>query len=294
MSGPAPRETLGQENVELSAVGVGGPVAVIIGRTLLFLAIAVWVAPIYWLVNTAFKVKVQIQSPAPIWFPSPPTLENMQWVLDNLDHSAFFRSLRVVAAAVGVSLILGPMMAYALSRFKTRYNAQIENWIISTRMTPPAAMIMPFYFLALRTGLLNSELGLTIVYVAVNLPLTVWMMLAFLRSIPIDAEEAAWIDGAGVWETVFKIVLPMMRASIISGGLLVLILSWNEFFVAFVLMSSNVTFPVQVGSFLAVGLNPEYGHMAAAGLLLSAPPILIAIIFRKALLTGVHAFAGGK
>lgn len=276
------------------SLGVTSRAGLLIGRALLALALVVWIAPIYWLINTAFKVKVQIQSPTPVWFPDPITFDNMQWVYENLDASAFLRSLRVVTVSVGVSLILGPLMAYALSRFHTRWNAQIENWIISTRMTPPAAMIMPFYFLALRTDLLNSELGLIIVYVAVNLPLTVWMMLAFLRSIPVDAEEAAWIDGCGVWEAFFRIVMPMMRASIISGGLLVLILAWNEFFVAFVLMSSNITFPVQVGSFLAVGLNPEYGHMAAAGLMLSAPPIIIAIIFRRSLLTGVHAFAGGK
>jgi multiple sugar transport system permease protein len=282
------------EAAGFSPVGVGGRVGTLVGRALLAVAMLIWIAPIYWLINTAFKIKVQIQSPAPVWFPNPVTSENIQWVLDNLDHSAFFRSLRVVALSVGASLIIGPIMAYALSRFRTRFNAQLENWIISTRMTPPAAMIMPFYFLALRTNLLNNEFGLIIVYVAVNLPLTVWMMLAFLRSIPVDAEEAAWIDGCGAWETFFRIVLPMMRVSIISGGLLVLILAWNEFFVAFVLMSSNITFPVQVGSFLAVGLNPEYGHMAAAGLLLSLPPILIAVVFRRALLTGVHAFAGGK
>ena len=276
------------------SLGVHSRIGRIVGRVVLALVLMVWIVPIYWLINTAFKVKVQIQSPLPVWFPDPVTLENLQWVYENLDSSAFLRSLRVVAVSVGVSLIVGPLMAYALSRFHTAYNAQAENWIISTRMTPPAAMIMPFYFLALRTDLLNSEFGLIIVYVAVNLPLTVWMMLAFLRSIPMDAEEAAWIDGCSVWQAFFRIVMPMMRASITSAGLLVLILAWNEFFVAFVLMSSNITFPVQVGSFLAVGLNPEYGHMAAAGLMLSMPPILIAVIFRRSLLTGVHAFAGGK
>ena len=276
------------------SLGVHSRIGRIVGRVVLALVLMVWIVPIYWLINTAFKVKVQIQSPLPVWFPDPVTMENLQWVYENLDSSAFLRSLRVVAISVGVSLVVGPLMAYALSRFHTAYNAQVENWIISTRMTPPAAMIMPFYFLALRTDLLNSEFGLIIVYVAVNLPLTVWMMLAFLRSIPMDAEEAAWIDGCSVWQAFFRIVMPMMRASITSAGLLVLILAWNEFFVAFVLMSSNITFPVQVGSFLAVGLNPEYGHMAAAGLMLSMPPILIAVIFRRSLLTGVHAFAGGK
>lgn len=276
------------------STGLIGPRATLVGRVLLGLSLLVWIGPLYWLVNTAFKVKAQIQSPTPVWFPDPLTTENFEWVYENLDPGAFLRSLRVVAMSVAVALLVGPVMAYALSRFRTRFNSQVENWIISTRMTPPAALIMPFYYLALRTSLLNSEFGLTIVYVAINLPLTVWMMLAFLRSIPTDSEEAAWIDGCGVWEAFFRIVLPMMRASIVSGGLLVLILAWNEFFVAFVLMSSNITFPVQVGSFLAVGLNPEYGHMAAAGLMLSLPPIVIAVVFRRSLLTGVQAFAGGK
>jgi multiple sugar transport system permease protein len=288
------KEQAAPDIAAVAAVGTGGRIATLLGRLALGCMIAIWVAPLYWLVNTAFKIKVQIQSPAPVWFPNPITLDNLQWVYENLDPGAFMRSLRVVAISVGVAMVMGPIMAYALSRFRGRWNAQIENWIISTRMTPPAAMIMPFYFLALRANLLNSELGLIILYIAIDLPLTVWMMLAFLRSIPVDAEEAAYIDGCGPWQAFFWIVMPMMRASIISGGLLVLILTWNEFFVAFILMSSNITFPVQVGSFLAVGLNPEYGHMAAAGLLLSMPPILIAIVFRKALLTGVHAFAGGK
>eukprot|EP01037_Dinobryon_pediforme_P010657 gene10657-10728_t len=263
------------------AQGQIGPIGTWIGRILLVLALSIWVGPLYWLVNTALKLKVQIQSSAPVWFPDPITFENLEWVIDNVDQSAFFRSLRVVSISVGVAMLLGPLMAYALSRFKTSFNGQLENWIISTRMTPPAGMIMPFYFLALRTGLMNNELGLIIVYVAINLPLAVWIMLAFLRSMPDDAEEASMIDGCSVWQSFFLIVLPTLKQSIISGGLLVLILAWNEFFIAFVMMSSNITFPVQVGSFLAVGLNPEYGHMAAAGLLLSMPPILIAVIFRK-------------
>jgi multiple sugar transport system permease protein len=274
--------------------GLIGPVGTWIGRILLILALGIWVGPLYWLVNTAFKVKVQIQSPAPVWFPDPISFENLEWVYENLDQSAFFRSMRVVGASVAVALIFGPLMAYALSRFKNRMTGQLENWIISTRMTPPAAMIMPFYFLALRTGLMNSELGLTIMYVAINLPLAVWIMLSFLRSVPKDAEEAAMIDGCSAWGAFYHIVLPTLRESIVSGGLLILILAWNEFFIAFVLMSSNITFPVQVAGFLAVGLNPEYGHMAAAGLMLSLPPILIAVIFRRSLLTGVHAFSGGK
>ena len=265
-----------------------------VGRTGLVLFLAVWMVPLYWLINTTFKFKAQIQSEAPIWLPSPPTMENLQWVLDNLDHAALYRSLRVVAVSVAFAVVFGPLMAYALSRFRGRANAQLESWIISTRMMPPAALIMPFYFLFLRTHLLNTELGLTLLYIAINLPLTSWIMLAYLRSLPEDAEEAARLDGCSHWGAFWHVVLPVTRSSIAAAGLLVTILTWNEFFIAFVITSSNITFPVQVAGFLATGMNPEYGHMAAAGLLLSLPTVLIALVFHRSLLSGLHAFAGGK
>ena len=265
-----------------------------IGRLFLALFLGVWLIPLYWLVNTSFKFKVQIQSDVPVWLPSPPTMENIDWVLNNLDPAALMRSIHVVVLSVLFSVIFGPLMAYALARFPTRYNRQIENWIISTRMMPPAALIMPFYFLFLRVHLLNTQTGLTLLYIAVNLPLTSWIMLAYLRSLPEDAEEAARIDGCSRWGAFWYVVLPMTKSSIAAAGLLVTILTWNEFFIAFVITSSNITFPVQVAGFLANGMNPEYGHMAAAGLLLSLPTVLIAIIFHRSLLSGLHAFAGGK
>ena len=265
-----------------------------IGRLFLALFLGVWMVPLYWLVNTTFKFKVQIQSDAPVWLPSPPTMENIDWVFANLDPAALLRSVHVVLLSVLFSVIFGPLMAYALSRFPSRYSRQIENWIISTRMMPPAALIMPFYFLFLRVHLLNTQTGLTLLYIAINLPLTCWIMLAYLRSLPEDAEEAARIDGCSRWGAFWYIVLPMTRSSIAAAGLLVTILTWNEFFIAFVITSSNITFPVQVAGFLANGMNPEYGHMAAAGLLLSLPTVLIAVVFHRSLLSGLHAFAGGK
>lgn len=265
-----------------------------IGRLFLALFLGVWMVPLYWLVNTTFKFKVQIQSDAPVWLPSPPTMENVDWVFANLDPAALLRSIHVVLLSVVFSVVFGPLMAYALSRFPSRYSRQIENWIISTRMMPPAALIMPFYFLFLRVHLLNTQTGLTLLYIAINLPLTCWIMLAYLRSLPEDAEEAARIDGCSRWGAFWYIVLPMTRSSIAAAGLLVTILTWNEFFIAFVITSSNITFPVQVAGFLANGMNPEYGHMAAAGLLLSLPTVLIAVVFHRSLLSGLHAFAGGK
>ncbi len=266
----------------------------VLGSVALALFLGVWLAPLYWLVNTSFKYKVQIQSEQPVWFPSPITTENVEWVWANVDHAALWRSVHVVSVSLLFSIVFGPLMAYALTRFRTRANAQLESWIISTRMMPPAALIMPFYYLFLRTHLLNTETGVTLLYIAINLPLTCWIMLAYLRSLPEDAEEAARIDGCTRWGAFRHVVLPLTRSSIAAAGLLVTILTWNEYFIAFIITSSNYTFPVKVASFLANGMNPEYGHMAAAGLLLSLPTVLIAVLFHRSLLSGLHAFAGGK
>ena len=266
----------------------------LLGTAALVAGLSVWIAPLYWLANTTFKFKAQIQSEAPVWFPDPVTFDNVAWVWANLNHEALYRSIRVVAVSVAVALLFGPLMTYALSRFHTRANKQLENWIISTRMMPPAALIMPLYFLALKTSLLNTELGLALLYIAINLPLTCWIMLAYLKSVPEEAEEAARLDGCSRWETFWFVVLPMIRSSVAAAGLLVTVLTWNEFFIAFVMTSSKITFPVQVAGFLANGMNPEYGHMAAAGLMLSLPPVLVAVIFHRSLLSGLHAFAGGK
>jgi len=104
----------------------------------------------------------------------------------------------------------------------------------------------------------------------------------------------ARIDGCTLWGAFWHIVLPATRSSVAAAALLVTILTWNEFFIAFVITSSQITFPVQVAGFLATGMNPEYGHMAAAGLILSLPTILLALIFHRSLISGLRAFVGTK
>ncbi len=221
-----------------------GTLTTIIGRIALALFLGVWMLPLYWLVNTTFKFKVQIQSEMPVWFPSPPT--HGEYRLGS--ETTWITPRSIAASAWSPSrccspLIFGPLMAYALSRFRTRFNRQLESWIISTRMMPPAALIMPFYFIFLRAHLLNNELGLMLLYIAINLPLTSWIMLAYLRGLPEDAEEAARIDGCTRWGAFWHIILPMTRASIAAAGLLVTILTWNEFFIAFVITSQQHHLP---------------------------------------------------
>lgn len=273
---------------------LGGIVEHVCAYGLLALFLFVWLFPLYWAVNTAFKYKAQIQSFEPVWWPEPFTVINFTWLWGHVNWGAIIRSLEVVSFSAAVAMIFGPTIAYALTRFRTRFNKDIEFWVISTRMLPPAALIIPYYFLLSQVHLLNSTLGLALLYSAINLPLVTWIMLAFYRSLPISPEDAAKVDGCSQWKAFWYIVVPSTKSSLAAALLITVILTWNEFFIAFIVTSSNITFPIQVASFLATGLNPQYGHMAAVGIAQSLPTVILMLIFRKHFISGLHAFAGLK
>jgi len=263
------------------------------GRLLLAAILVVWIFPIYWLVLTAFKLKVDIQSQNPVWIVAP-VLDNFQWLQQpgNFSYAPVGRSVVAVLVSVTIAMFFGSLMAYALARFDFRRRNDVEFWIISTRMLPPEALIIPYYVIMIRLHLVDSVIGLIIVYTALNLPVVVWILLAFYRMLPVAVEEAARIDGCSRWGAYLRVVVPISASSIMATVLITAILTWNEFFVAFILTSANITLPVELSSFQANGFNPQYGPMMAAGLLLTAPTVLVAIIGRKQLIRGLQGFAG--
>jgi ABC-type glycerol-3-phosphate transport system permease component len=263
----------------------------IAGRFVLAIIAVCWLFPIYWLVLTAFKLKRDIQSPDPVWLVWP-VLDNFQWLQQNFSFAPLERSAIAVVVSVAVATFFGAMMAYALARFPFKRRNDVEFWIISTRMLPPEALVIPYYVILINLHLIDSVLGLIVVYTALNLPIVVWILLAFYRMLPDSVEEAARVDGCSRWGAYLRVVVPMSASNIVGTVLITAILTWNEFFIAFILTSSNITLPVEVASFLANGFNPQYGPMAAAGLLLTIPPLAIAVAGRKYLIRGLQGFAG--
>jgi len=262
------------------------------GRTILGIVLLGWLFPVYWLVLTAVKEKVDIESPNPVWLVRP-VADNFQWLQANFSFDPLFHSLVAVSVSVAVAVLLGAPMAYALARFPFKRRDDVEFWVISTRMLPPEALIIPYYALAIRLHFIGTIGSLTLIYTAVNLPVVVWILLAFYRMMPASTEEAARIDGCSLWSAYWRVVLPMSASSVVAAALIIWIMTWNEFFFAFVLTSSSTTLPVEVASFLANGFNPQYGPMAAAGVLLTLPPLAIAVLGRRYLIKGVQGLAGG-
>lgn len=248
--------------------------------------------PIYWMVTMAFKRRVDITTlPPKIFF--TPIVGNFEWLFvhQNLLQPVL-RSFFVAIVSVAIALLLGTMAAYALSRYTWPRQQDIEFWIISTRMMPPVAVIIPFYSIFIQLRLLDNLWALAFTYLTLTIPLVTWLLLGFLRSIPKDIDEAAFIDGCTSWQVFWYVTLPLSKSGIATAAVLAFIFTWGELFFAFVIMSVKVTLPVALVSLTAVGLEVKFGEMAAAGTLAVLPSLLLAIIFRRTIVSGFRSMAG--
>jgi len=191
--------------------------------------------------------------------------------------------------STALALVIGVPAAYALTRWRFRARRHVALWILCTRMAPPIAFTIPF-FLALRwTGLLDTVWGLTLIYLTFNLAIVIWLMQSFFAAIPAALEEAAWIDGCGVWSAFWHVTLPLTRPGLVSTAVLCFIFSWSDFFFALILTRTQaVTAPVAIVNFLQYD-GWEWTKIAAAGTLVMLPVVAFTLLVRKYLVRGLTA-----
>lgn len=248
--------------------------------------------PIYWMVTMAFKRRVDITI-LPPKFTFKPVLSNFEWLFVHQNIvDPIVRGFAVSVVSVAVAVVLGTMAAYALARFRWWRQSDLEFWIVSTRMLPPVAVIIPYYYIFMKARLLDTLTGLGITYLTVNLPLVIWLLIGFFRSIPREMDDAARVDGCSPLQAFWHIALPMAKGAVGAAAILAFIFTWNEFFFAFILTTVNFTLPVALSSFMTVGLEVKYGEMAASGLLAAIPSLLLAVLARKWIITGFQGMAG--
>jgi multiple sugar transport system permease protein len=242
--------------------------------------------PFLWLVQMAFRPPGDVLS-GDVAF--APTLENFRALWQGGFPRSFVNSLVVSLLSTGFSLILGVPAAYSLARWRFRGRHQVGLWILVTRMAPPIAFTIPF-FLAFRwLGLLDTVWGLAIVYLTFNLSIVVWLMQTFFASVPRALEEAAWIDGAGVWTAFRRVALPLTAPGLAATAVLCFVFSWNDFFYALILTRTQAsTAPVAIVNFLQYE-GWEWGKIAAGGALVMLPVLLFTIVVRRWLVHGMTA-----
>ncbi len=280
--------------------------AVIYGILILWTVICLF--PIYWTLTTSFKLAPDVMQGNMIPFVdytpqwrgwaslgvSPDTIFNESTVRAEF-LKRFANSAVIAVSASLLAVILGSCAAYGLSRFRYRFgfmrNPDISFFFLSQLILPPVVLALPFLVLYKELALLDTRIGLILLYTLTVLPIVIWIMRDQFSGIPIELEEAALVDGLSIWGAFFSIVLPIALPGMVAAFILSLVLTWNEYFFAALLTSTNaVTLPVMVASQTgSQGIN--WWSMAALSTAAILPLIIIGILLERFIIKGMAAGA---
>jgi len=261
----------------------------------LFAAVAFFTFPTLWMVLGVFKRNVEHRARPPILFPSDPlgaASDTIRFAFEGspvpLDK-VFLNSLVVGLATAALTLLVGTTAAYSFARFRTG-GSSLPFFILPLRMAPPIAVALPFFLVFRQLGLLDSQLGLGIAYTTFTLPLVIWLLRSFFRELDPSMEEAALVDGASRWQALRYVALPLAVPAIASTGLLIFIFSWNEFFFATLLTSSDGrTIPALLPLFLPRSISA--GQPLGASFFIAAvsaiPMIILVLFLQRYLIKGL-------
>ena len=243
--------------------------------------------PIFWMVLTGFKTEGEaVATPPSLFF--EPTLAGYHEVMARADYLKFaLNSIVISFGSTLLALIVAIPAAYSMAFLPTKRTRGTLLWMLSTKMLPPVGVLMPVYLLFRDMGLLDSQLGLTIVYMLMNLPIVVWMLYTFFKDIPKDILEAGRMDGAGTLQEVLYLLLPLTLPGIASTGLLSVILSWNEAFWSLNLTTSDAA---PLTAFIASFSSPEglfWAKLSAASTLAIAPILIFGWLTQKQMVRGL-------
>jgi multiple sugar transport system permease protein len=282
------------------------------GRVLIYAALLFWaficLFPIYWTVTTSFKTAVDVTRGhlipfvdfTPDWKGwrslglSPDTIGNVSTVRDEFLQ----RFGNSIVASVGGSLlaiVIGSLAAYGLTRFDYKFglwrNRDIAFFFLSQLILPPVVLALPFLVLYKELALLDTKIGLIVIYTLMVLPIVIWIMRDQFSAIPIELEQSARIDGASVWGAFIRIVLPIALPGMVAAFVLSLILCWNEYFFASLLTSTDATtLPVMVASQTgSQGIN--WWSMAALSTAAIAPLVVVGLMLERYIVKGLTAGA---
>lgn len=251
---------------------------------LMALVLIIMLFPFYWMVLTSFRNQVDNTSPIPVWF-FKPTLANYQNVIARNNFLEFtWNSLVVATLATGLGLVLGLPAAYSIARFKQNGLALA---ILVARLTPYITYLVPWYIAFRALKLIDTYVALTLTHLIVGMPLIIWIMISFFEEVPIELEEAAFVDGASRLGAFFQIILPLSAPGIVAASILSFIFSWNQFLFSLVLSGPNTkTVPVAVFNFISYG-QIDFGGLGAAAVLITLPVILLTLAIQRYIVTGL-------
>ncbi len=254
----------------------------------------VWLFPVYWMVNTAFKPRPEVLTAEPLFLPQDPTFDNFVVALTQSDFLLNLRnSVVVVIATVVASVLLGIFAAAALSRFRFPGRRTIMVVILVVQMLPSTALLIPMFVVFNRLGLLGTYAALVLAYLATVLPFSIWVMRGFFLAIPVEVEEAARMDGAGTWRVLVSVLFPLVAPGVIATSIFAFIAAWNDYLFAYTFMQDQdrYTLPLWLASFTNPNTGTDFGGQMAASVLFSMPVVIFFLIIQRNLVAGMSAGA---
>jgi multiple sugar transport system permease protein len=257
----------------------------------LLLMAALCIGPIAVMLLTSLKTQTQTFTTGLNFF-FVPTMENYRDVLMDASFARYLvNSLIVGIVATALTLLIGCMAAYGMARFSFAGRKAMAYTTLMLRTVPLAVIAVPVFMIWSDWHLTNSLYGLILLYVAVNLPFTIWLLYGFVLQVPVELEEAAAIDGCRPWKVFIKIVLPLIRPGLAAAAIFTFRIAWNEFILALVLTDrSTRTLPVAASLFVS-DLGVEWGKLMALATLIALPPLVFTFLAARQVISGLTAGA---
>ena len=266
-------------------------------RTLLIAAVvvlgAIILLPFLWTLSTSFKPLTEVNRYPPEWFSSKMSVQPYIDMFFYLPFSRYtLNSLIVASGATVLTLLTGSMAAFAFARFQFRGRRPLLLLFLLSQMLPGASVIIPLFQLLRAAGLYDTLVGLILVHTALLLPFVIWLLHGFFAGIPVEVEDAALIDGCSRLSALRRVILPLALPGLGATALFAFLGSWNEFFFALILTTSDATRTIPVGIGLFVGeFENIWNQMAAAAVLFSIPPLILFAATRRTFVKGISAGA---
>ena len=275
-------------------------------------------APIAWLVSSSFQSEHEIVSKPPHWIPHDPTIGNFAAIFTARDRTVTYETRRAADPATGgfipstashllpsignsvivacsvvlLNLLVGIPAAYAMAKIRFRGRQASIYGILATRVIPDIALVVPFFLFIRNLGLLDTLASLVITYLAVTVPFSIFILVSYFELIPDELDKAARVDGCSRWQTLTKVYLPLALPALVAVVLFAFLASWNEFLLAlmFTQTPKSQTLPIIVASFTS-DFTISFSFINAAGVIAIIPPVILAIVFERYIVSGLTAGA---
>lgn len=249
------------------------------------------ILPLLWMISTSFKPETQI-------FTSPPVLipKGFKFITDHYLSVMkeprmvryFMNSAIISIISVIVSVFVGISAGYGFSRFRFKGRNSLFILVLASRMVPRMVLIIPLYIIMARVGLMDTYPGLVIVYVVISLPMSIWLLTAYFMNVPLELEEAAFLDGCTKWQALIKIVLPISAPGVAAVAMYCFMLAWNEYLFALVLSSPYGVRPIAVGlTDFFKEFRVDWGPLMAGCVLTTIPPMIFFVLAQKYFVSGL-------